>query len=227
MSGYLAVVPARGGSKGLPNKNIRLVQGLSLVARAVMLARGARSIERVIVSTDSPAIAEAALAAGGEVPFLRPPELARDDTPMVAVLEHVLAEVGHAWRGLVLLQPTSPMRRLGDIEAAIKRYEEECDRADPVACVHTVSRLPNAVGPGRWQRIDRRGRLVPVGQEGESHLCYRNGAAVVLDPARLTALNLREGRVVGHVIEEPLLTIDSLEDLWRIEHCDRVLEPAM
>ena len=78
MSGYLAVVPARGGSKGLPNKNIRLVQGLSLVARAVMLARAARSIERVIVSTDSPAIAEAALVAGGEVPFLRPPELARD-----------------------------------------------------------------------------------------------------------------------------------------------------
>ena len=94
----LAVVPARGGSKGLPGKNLRRVAGLTLLEHALRFAAACPQIGRTIVSTDSEEIAEAARAAGGDVPFLRPRELARDETPMwlgaaERYLEHIPQEV--------------------------------------------------------------------------------------------------------------------------------------
>src|SRR5262249_42221360 len=89
----LAIVPARGGSKGLPGKNIRMLAGLPLIAHALACARMVPRIRRTIVSTDSEEIAEVARAHGGEVPFLRPPELAQDTSPMMPVLAHALDEV--------------------------------------------------------------------------------------------------------------------------------------
>src|ERR671935_3060223 len=86
----LAVVPARGGSKGLPRKNLRLLAGRPLVAHAVAAGLAAELVDRVVCSTDDPEIAEAARQAGAEVPFLRPAELAQDDTEDLAVFVHAL-----------------------------------------------------------------------------------------------------------------------------------------
>src|SRR6476659_10209617 len=114
-SRVLAVVPARGGSKGLPGKNIRPLAGLPLLAHSLRAAALVPSVTRCIVSTDSPEIAAVARGAGGDVPFDRPTELAADETPMAPVLRHALAFVeeheGAAYDYLLLLDPTSPVRR--------------------------------------------------------------------------------------------------------------------
>lgn len=123
----LAVIPARGGSKGVPRKNLRSVGGRPLIAWSVQLGRDAVEaglVRRAIVSTDDPEIAEAARAAGGDVPFVRPPELADDRAKMAPVLRHAVLEVeaaeGVRFDWVLLLQPTSPLRTLDDLREAIR-----------------------------------------------------------------------------------------------------------
>jgi CMP-N,N'-diacetyllegionaminic acid synthase len=121
----LAVIPARGGSKGLPGKNTRPLAGLPLIGHSLRAADLVPSIDRCVVSTDSEQIADLARSLGADVPFLRPAELAADDTPMAPVLRHALGEVeateGSTYDFVVLLDPTSPAREPADIEAAIAR----------------------------------------------------------------------------------------------------------
>ena len=92
----LAIIPARGGSRGLPGKNIRPLVGLPLIVHSLRLAALCLEIDRCIVTTDSDEIAAVAKAYGGDVPFMRPAELARDDTPMMPVLRHALLEIERA-----------------------------------------------------------------------------------------------------------------------------------
>jgi CMP-N,N'-diacetyllegionaminic acid synthase len=113
----LALITARGGSKGLPGKNILPVQGRPLLDFTVAAARAATCVDRVVLSTDSDAIADAALAAGCAVPFRRPAELASDDASSIDVVLHALDHLPpHDL--IVLLQPTSPLRSAADIDAA-------------------------------------------------------------------------------------------------------------
>src|SRR5512132_3082008 len=89
----LGLVPARGGSKGVPGKNVRLLAGHTLLEYTARAARESGVLDRVVLSTDSPEIADAGRRAGLEVPFMRPVMLAADETPMVPVIEHALTEV--------------------------------------------------------------------------------------------------------------------------------------
>ncbi|MBI3332854.1 MAG: acylneuraminate cytidylyltransferase family protein [Candidatus Omnitrophica bacterium] len=123
----LAVIPARGGSKGLPGKNVRLFAGLPLLAHSILFARACPEIDRSIVSTDSPEIAKVARDFGAEVPFPRPPELARDESPLWPVLRHALSALegaGPPYDGLLLLDPTSPARDPKDLQPFIRRLKE-------------------------------------------------------------------------------------------------------
>jgi CMP-N,N'-diacetyllegionaminic acid synthase len=110
----LAVIPARGGSKGLPGKNIRSLAGLPLIAHSLELARACPCVSRTIVSTDSPEIADVARRFGADIPFLRPAALAGDEVAMWPVLRHALEvverEEGPRYDYLLLLDPTSPGR---------------------------------------------------------------------------------------------------------------------
>jgi N-acylneuraminate cytidylyltransferase/CMP-N,N'-diacetyllegionaminic acid synthase len=119
----LAVIPARGGSKGIPGKNILPLLGKPLIAYTIEAARKAGLIGRILVSTDDPVIAKTASEFGAEVPFLRPPELARDETPTLPVLQHLLTQLKlsehYEPEIIVLLQPTSPLRRAEDIDRAV------------------------------------------------------------------------------------------------------------
>jgi CMP-N,N'-diacetyllegionaminic acid synthase len=121
----LAVIPARGGSKGLPGKNLRMLAGLPLIAHSLRCAALCPAISRTIVSTDSLEIASVAREHGGDVPFLRPAELADDTTPMWPVLRHALAAVeaeeGRLYDALVLLDPTSPGRFPEEIANGVTR----------------------------------------------------------------------------------------------------------
>jgi len=134
----LAVIPARGGSKGLPGKNIRPLAGLPLIAHSIACARLCSSLTRTIVSTDSEEIADVARAHGGDVPFLRPAALASDSAPMWPVLRHALdfveKEEGREYTFVVLLDPTSPPRLPEDIEACIGRLNE-VPEADGIVAV--------------------------------------------------------------------------------------------
>lgn len=141
----LAVVPARGGSSGLPGKNIRPFAGLPLIAHSLRCAALTPEITRTVVSTDSPEIAAVARAHGGDAPFLRPSELAKSDTPMWPVLRHALAEVekaeGSRYDYLVLLDPTSPTRTPDEIGRAFKLLAEDRD-AVGIVSVHMPSYSP-------------------------------------------------------------------------------------
>lgn len=118
----LAIIPARGGSKGLPGKNIRPLAGLPLIVHALRCAQSVQSIAKTIVSTDSQEIADVVRAHGGEVPFLRPAELAQDNTPTLPVLRHALEHMESVnfsrFESVLLLEPTSPGRLPEDIDAA-------------------------------------------------------------------------------------------------------------
>ena len=103
----LAVIPARGGSKGLPGKNLRSLAGIPLIGHSILLAKMCPQIDRLIVSTESPGIAAVAREYGADVPFVRPVELAQDDTPMWPVLTHALAAGPHKVARRTLLHDTA------------------------------------------------------------------------------------------------------------------------
>jgi len=120
----LAVIPARGGSKGIPRKNIKKLSGKPLIAWTIEAALKAPSINRVIVSTDDEEIAAVAEQFGAEVPFKRPIAIARDDTPGLDPVLHAIENSPDSdW--VLLLQPTSPLRSVDDIEGIIKLCQEK------------------------------------------------------------------------------------------------------
>lgn len=125
----LCVIPARGGSKGLPGKNVMLLAGKPLIAHTIGHARGSRYIDRTIVSTEDGEIARVALENGAEVPFRRPAELAADDSGTMDVLAHAVEamETGHrcSFEILVLLHATAPLRRPEDIDNCIELLAEK------------------------------------------------------------------------------------------------------
>jgi CMP-N,N'-diacetyllegionaminic acid synthase len=127
----LALIPARGGSKGVPGKNVRPAGGKPLVAWTVEAAKASRYVDRVILSSDDAAIAEAAAKFGCEVPFVRPAELATDKADSMSVVRHALGALPERYDLLLLLQPTSPLRTAADIDAAL----EQCLQGETQTCV--------------------------------------------------------------------------------------------
>jgi CMP-N,N'-diacetyllegionaminic acid synthase len=152
----LGVVTARGGSKGLPGKNLRLLAGKPLVAHTIDTARESKAFDRVILSTDDDAIADLARSRGCDVPFMRPPDLARDETPHLPVLQHAVQWLADHQSynpdAVMILQPTSPRRRAQDIRDSIALLEQS--GADSVV---SVSEVPAHYNPMRTLRIDARG----------------------------------------------------------------------
>lgn len=163
MSRVLAIVPARGGSKGVPGKNVRKLAGRTLLDYTALAARDSGVIDRIVLSTDSDEIADAGRQAGMEVPFMRPVALAQDDTPMLPVIQHAiesLAAQGWTTDVIVLLQPTSPLRQPSHVRDAVKMLHEST--ADSVV---TVIEVPRHLSPDYVMRIDD-GVLRPFLDEG-------------------------------------------------------------
>lgn len=151
----LALILARGGSAGLARKNLRQVAGRSLLARAVDAAKAAVAVDRVILSSDEAEIIQAALRLGCEVPFVRPAELATAEARSIDVLRHAIGALPERHDLIVLVQPTSPLRRAADIDAALRL----CVASGAPACV-SISAVDK---PPEWTyRLDDRGALAPV-----------------------------------------------------------------
>ena len=133
----VCIIPARGGSKGIPNKNLAQLAGRPLLSWSIASATAAESIDRVIVSTDSDEIAEVALQWGAEVPYIRPEQLAGDDVHAVQVVLHALDWLQQAENylpaGVMMLLPTSPLRLTADIDRVVNLFET--DNASSVVSV--------------------------------------------------------------------------------------------
>ena len=223
----LGVITARGGSKGLPGKNLKLLAGKPLIAYSIDAARESGAIDRLILSTDDPAIAEAGRGLGCEVPFLRPSELARDQTPHLPVIQHAATWMAdhqdYHPDAVLTLQPTSPLRRADDIRAAIDLLART--NADSVL---SVSPAPAHAHPLRMLRVDDQGAatLFVTGEPVRRRINRRQD----LPPAWLMngAIYLCRTRVLfdadpslygDHVVAYPMpadrgISIDDLAD-WR------------
>jgi CMP-N-acetylneuraminic acid synthetase len=183
MKQILGLIPARGGSKGVPNKNLRPLAGKPLLAYTIDAARASARLSRVVLSTDDAAIAAAGQALGAEVPFMRPADLAADDTPMLPVLQHAvrtLAGTGFHTDVLVLLQPTSPLRSAEHIDAAVDLLVRTgCDS------VVSVVEVPHQFSPVSVMRMagDRLSPYAPgplvTRRQDKPRLYARNGPAVL------------------------------------------------
>lgn len=127
----VAIIPARGGSKSVPKKNIRLVYNHPLIAYSIAAGRLSHEIQRVIVSTDSSEIAEISLKYGAEVPFMRPDEYARDDSPDIDVFKHAITwfyeNESRIPKYIVHLRPTNPLRNPSEIDKAILQFFNDKD----------------------------------------------------------------------------------------------------
>lgn len=224
----LAIIPARGGSKGLPGKNLLPLAGRSLVARAAAAARESGVVDRVILSTDSAAIADEGRRAGIEVPFLRPPALAQDDTPMLPVVLHAVEALeAEGWSPaiILLLQPTSPLRQPAHLRDAVAVLRDT--GADSVV---SVVQLPRHMSPDYVMRIDG-GELKPFLPEGARLTRRQDARPAYLRDGTVYAFwretLRRHGSIYGKrclplvVSAEDSITIDAPED-WAV--AERLLQ---
>jgi CMP-N-acetylneuraminic acid synthetase len=220
----LGLIPARAGSKGIPGKNVRPLGGRPLLAWTAEAALAARRLSRVVLSTDGEAIAEAGRRCGLEIPFLRPAELALDDIPTLPVVRHALVELertGDRFDAVCLLQPTSPFRRAGDIDACIELLEErELDAVVSVLPV-PVEHNPHWVyfedggllrlATGEEQPIPRRQELPPA--------FHRDGSVYVTRRDVVMQGSLYGRRLGGYVMPDAdrSVNLDAPADWERAE----------
>ena len=216
----LGIVTARGGSKGVPRKNVRLLAGKPLIQYTAEAARAAKLLTKTILTTDDKEIAEVGRQCGLEVPFLRPPELARDDTPTLPVLQHAvrfLEDRGEFFDAICLLQPTNPMRQSSDIDACVALLEKT-----GVDSVVTVLPVPAEYNPhwvyfrnddgtfrlstGEKTPIPRRQLLPPA--------FHREGSVYVMRRAVLMLKNSLFGDTLAGQLMDPArsVNIDTMED---------------
>ena len=229
----LGIITARGGSKGIPGKNLKLLGGRPLLDYTIDAANDT-PLDRLILSTEDQKIADAARALGCEVPFMRPRELAQDETPHLPVIQHAarwLLEHQNYKADIVLtLQPTSPLRSAADIAAALRMLE--LSDADSVVSVNEVSAHAH---PMRMLRVDDTGHAVlfATGQPVRKRINRRqdlpkawvmNGAIYACRTDVLFAAepSLYGDRVVAYPMPiERSISIDTLED-WA--EAERALE---
>lgn len=194
----LGLIPARGGSKGIPQKNIVPLAGKPLIAHTIQAAKASRYLSRVIVSTDDQAIATVAQEWGAEVPFLRPATLANDTAPAIGVMQHAihqLAEDGWQANLIVYLQPTSPLRTTQNIDDCIQRHQQH--HAQTVVSVVAV---PHHYNPISLFKVAQNGQAQDfieteqrvLRRQDKPKLYARNGPAVLV----LTAKRIMEDKIL-------------------------------
>jgi CMP-N-acetylneuraminic acid synthetase len=215
----LALIPARSGSKGAPDKNIRQIGGRNLLSLAIAAAREVGLFDRIFVSTDSPDYAAEAIREGVETPWLRPAVLASDTALVADTIRHTLetfARRGEQFDTMALLEPTSPLRRPEDIAAVVEAAEAEGWDA-----AFTVSAVPLHYHPLKQFQLDANGaarfvmdRASPnVNRQSLSRTFVRNGIAyAVRSAAFLQTGSIHGTRARAIEIDRPVVSIDTEED---------------
>ena len=234
----MALIPARSGSKRITSKNVRPLAGHPLLAYAIASALESRVFGAVIVSTDSPAIAEIARHYGAEVPFLRPEALAADLSPDIDWVRFTLDTLeagGRSWDAFSILRPTSPFRRA----ETVRRAWDEFVRTDGIDSIRAVELCRQH--PGKMWRLEN-GRLTPLLEGGPvsppwHSMAYQSLPPVYIQNASLEIAWTRVvrdlGTIAGHVVV-PFLTqghegfdVNDPNDLWYAGHLVREGEAAL
>jgi CMP-N-acetylneuraminic acid synthetase len=221
----LVVVPARGGSKGVKLKNLHPLLGRPLLAHTGELVRRLPFVDRAVVSTDHEGIMAAGRECGLDAPFTRPPELSGDRIGDTGVLIHALQEMdridGRRYDVVVMLQPTCPLRRPEHVTAAVAKlvdggWEAVWTVSPTDVKYHPLKQLVVAAD-GTMTLFDPRGSAIIARQQ--LHLTYtRNGAAYALTRACLLEQRTTLGRgSAALVIDEPMVSIDTLDDFAAVE----------
>lgn len=219
---FLGLIPARGGSKGVPRKNIRLLGGKPLLAYTAQAALEARSLTRVILTTEDEEIAEVGRQCGLDVPFLRPAELATDTAPTLLVVRHALDALdaaGDCYDAVCLLQPTNPLRRAEDIDACIRLLEKSS--ADSVVSVLPV---PDEYNP-HWvywknssgEMILSDGESQPISRRQDLPAAFHRDGSVYV--TRCETIIKRESlygdKILGYEMNAANSVNIDTEDDWR------------
>ncbi|MBU0701774.1 acylneuraminate cytidylyltransferase family protein [bacterium] len=221
---FLGLIPARGGSKGIIKKCITPLLDKPLIAYTIEEAKKSIHLHRIIVSTDDKNIASVSKEYGAEIPFMRPKELAQDDTPTLPVIQHALNTLrsqGYVPDYIVLLQPTSPLRDVSHIDAAIEKIIQT--QSDMVVSLCKVTQHPF------WmRRIDREDKVYPFIETKNTYhrrqdlpeLYRLNGAITVtrrevIEAAALAIDEKKKLDIRGYVMEEAVsVDVDTPIDLF-------------
>ena len=221
----LGIVTARGGSKGIPRKNLALLRGKPLLVYTAEAALAASTLLHTILSTDDEEIAEVGRSCGLEVPFMRPKELAADDTPTLPVMRHAvmsLQNLGREYDAVCLLQPTNPLRRPEHIDACVSLlFERDAD------AVITVLPVPHQYNPHWVYFQDEHGTLRLITGETEPiprrqelpRTFHREGSVYVVRRDVLLQKNSLYGdRLLGYPLDpDQSINIDDPDQLRRAE----------
>ncbi|MEY8198226.1 MAG: acylneuraminate cytidylyltransferase family protein [Colwellia sp.] len=218
----LAIIPARGGSKGLPGKNIKRLHGKPMIAYTIEAALKSSSIDRVIVSTDCEEIAKVSLEYGAEVPFIRPDELASDKSLAIDTYLHaidwVFASTGKKVEELAVLLPTCPLRHASDIDAAHALYEK-----DDVSSVVSYTEEHH---PLHWHKyLNDKQQLINIfsdsllNRQDERVSYYPNGAIFLFKADLLLNKQYYDESSIAYLMpRERSVDVDTLEDFKYLEY---------
>ena len=211
----LVVIPARGGSKGVPKKNIKILGGKPLIAHAIECALGAKEVTKIVVSTDSDEIAEVANSYDIQI-IKRPSDLAEDTSNVVSAVLHVYDSLKEDFDILVLLQPTSPLRTSKDLDNVISLLKENKD------CNGIISVVPmDDIHPARMYNLAQNNNLIPFLKDGETlrrqdlvPVYYRNGCFyAVRTKAFLTEKSFMVASKKAYIMNPDwLINIDNQRD---------------
>lgn len=217
----LAIIPARGGSKGLPGKNILPLGGRPLISWTIEAAHKSQYIDRVILSSDDEQIAAVAKDYACDVPFTRPTELACDSTDSVSVVVHALEQVGTGFDIIILLQPTSPFRNAQNIDAALELFSEK--KALSVVSVAALDKSPEWL----YRITQEQNTLQPLLQDeaivsrrqDSLSAYYLNGAIYVFDKNYfLQHKRFIDDQTQAYIMEaNSSLDIDTKEDFMHAQ----------
>ncbi len=221
----LGIIPARGGSKGIQRKNVKLLHGKPLLAYTTKSALGSKRLSRVILSTDDAEIAEIGLGLGVEVPFIRPSELASDSAPTFQVVMHAVEYMensGFKFDAICLLQPTNPLRRAEDIDMCVELLE-----ASGGDSVISILPVPHQYNPQWVYWRDKKGELVlstgessPISRRQDLPAAFHREGSVYITRRDVldTYGDLYGQKVQGYEIEpQRSVNIDTLEDWKQVE----------
>lgn len=229
----LGLIPARGGSKGIPGKNVKPLAGKPLLAYTFDSARESRLLTRTVLSSDDPEIIQTAQALNLEVPFVRPNDLAADASPTLPVIQHALRffeQMGEHFDAVCLLQVTSPFRRAGMIDEAITRFIDT--GADALVSVlpvphefnpHWVFEPKNdgllGIATGEEKIIPRRQDLPPA--------YFRDGAIYLTKTSVLLEQNSLYGEKLAYILgdQDRYVNLDTPKDWERAQSLVKILFP--
>ena len=217
----IALIPARGGSKGIPRKNVRDLHGMPLISYSIKAAKGSKYIDRVVVTTDDAEIADVSKRFGADVPFMRPDELAADTSKTIDCVVHArdwFSEHGFPCDVIVLLQPTSPLRTCADIDSALECFlSHGCLGLCSVSLAEQNPLLLRTIGEG--------GVLHPLVNQSSTMRrqdlpCYYkvNGSIYINLAKSLSLKSSLNDNPVGYVVDtKHAIDIDTYEDFLAAE----------